>query len=168
MAFLQAYTRFLFLLWSTIRIGLVAGEFSLTPTPDQKQINSLCAYLYSAFHAAESTNSENNRRPSIPLAEAAQWKHKDGELMLLVQVATTSTRALLRSALKANGCTVTGCALFSCSAWMPLERFPEIEALPDVAFLRPSLSQTSQAGSVVSEALQSLEVDMVRANFDPT
>ena len=106
--FLVLLLLLLLLLWSLLfSIGLVAGESSPTtgPKPDPKQINYLCSQLYAAC-AQNPDSATAEGRPTIPLANAAQWKQRedsddgDGELLLLVEVAAASTGQLLQSALE--------------------------------------------------------------------
>jgi len=112
---------------------------------------------------------EQGGRPDTPMADASQWKNDN---MMLTEVAYSAEGGgapeHLRPALEATGCDVMGCSQFSCSAWIPVEHFPEIEALEEVFFLRPSFVQSKQAGSVVSEALESLQIDNLRNTIDPT
>ena len=93
------------------------------------------------------------------------WKDNN---KLLVEVVSTAADAesLLQLALEESNFEKTGCSKWSCSGYLPMEKYPDLISFGVVKFVHPSFPFANQAGSKISEALQSLRVDDVRTNID--
>jgi hypothetical protein len=89
---------------------------------------------------------------------------------LLVQVVAVDENAetLLAPALEATNFESTGCSQYMCAGWLPMENYPDLKAREEVKAIRPLFRTANQAGAKVSEALDSLRVDLVRLNLDST
>ena len=89
------------------------------------------------------------------------WKDED---LLLVEVTATGEGAelLLQPAFEAYDFEMTGCTMFQCSGYLPIENFPGFETRHKVRAVRPLIPMVQQASFVISDALKSLHVDKVR------
>ena len=93
------------------------------------------------------------------------WKENNTKLLVEVISSDAGAESLLQPALKASGFETTGCSKYGCSGFLPLENYQDLVAYDAVKLARPSFPRASQAGSKISEALQSLRVDDVREDF---
>ena len=97
------------------------------------------------------------------------WKTVGDKDLLLVEVTATGPGAetLLELTVEAYGFQITACSEYRCSGWVPIESVLAFADEPNVKAIKPSIRMMEQAGSKVSEAVKSLQVDLVR-QADPT
>jgi hypothetical protein len=88
------------------------------------------------------------------------WKNES----LLVEVTATDEGAetLLAHIVEEYGVEMIACSAYTCSIYLPMTNYPAFAPDPSVKSARASMPTTQQAGSKVSEALKSLQVDLVR------
>ena len=82
--------------------------------------------------------------------ENLRWKEIDGTMMLAVDIVTTSSYpdadTTMRSELEAlGGVVVTACYEYICGGYMDLSVLYDMEDLPSVASINPSIMNTSRA-----------------------
>ena len=82
--------------------------------------------------------------------ENLRWKEIDGTMMLAVDIVTTSSEpdadTKMRSELEAlGGVVVTACYEYMCGGYMDLSVLYDMEDLPSVASINPSIMHTSRA-----------------------
>jgi hypothetical protein len=70
---------------------------------------------------------------------------------------------VLARVIDASGFETDDCSPYACYGWLPLNNYLMMRNNEWVRQVRPVMRQTSQAGSKISEALQSLRVDDVRS-----
>ena len=92
------------------------------------------------------------------------WKDME-KLLVQVTASEEGAEAVLRPVFQEFGFESTGCSKYICSGYLPMHNFLAFEERNEVKTVKPSLSMVNQAGSVVSEAFQSLQVDSVRAVY---
>jgi len=94
------------------------------------------------------------------------WK-EDSKLLVEVIATDEGAESLLQPAFEASEFEKTACSKYRCSGYLPMKFYQDLVAFSQVTFVHPSLPIANQAGSTISEALQSLMVDDVRATIDP-
>jgi hypothetical protein len=104
---------------------------------------------------------------SEDIPTALGWKD-DSKLLVKVMANGNNAAADLAPALEATDFETVACSQYFCEGWLPMENYPALKARREVKDIQPIYRQAQQAGSKVSEALDSLRVDLVRANIDPT
>jgi hypothetical protein len=128
-------------------------------------------------------NEENEPVTDLDNALHLQWKDDD---RLLVEVASTTEAAdiSLRHHLEEYGFETTACAKYVCSGYLDIALLPEVEQLPSVLSIKPSMSiawgllrgeefgrrkveevDASPFGSIKSRAFEALQVDKLRAAY---
>mmetsp|Transcript_18034 Transcript_18034/g.32625 ORF Transcript_18034/g.32625 Transcript_18034/m.32625 type:complete len:370 (-) Transcript_18034:729-1838(-) len=122
--------------------------------------------LYKIYKEYTSPSAEDRDSAHLSMMDGVVWK-SDRKRELLVEVIATSAGAeqVLQSAFEISGFEKTGCLTYHCTGFLPMDNFLDLEAQPEVMAIRPSIPSTNQAGSVVSEAFESLYVDLVRASY---
>ena len=116
--------------------------------------------IYIDYMLASGGDEDTPTRDRIGLV----WKDQS-KLLVEVTASAAGAERLLQPAFEAYDFETMGCSTFQCSGYLPIINYPDFTASQEVKEVYPSLPAPSQAGSVVSEALKSLRVDLVRAAY---
>lgn len=95
------------------------------------------------------------------------WNEDQSSLLVQVIAADTGAEDRLSSVFDEVNFQIKACSTYTCTGYVPIVGFSELEAHKQVEFIRPPLVDMNQAGDFVSEAVKALRVDLVRMS-DPT
>jgi hypothetical protein len=136
------------------QVKAVSPNLQLPPTMNRRK-NSLMHTIYDAHFDVPPTDDGNDhgsglrRRQlvvndhTIDLDSVLHLVWKDQDTLLVEITASTSSSSLtlttLRSSLEDYGFETTGCAMNVCSGFMDISTLEDIEDLPIVGFIKPSI-----------------------------
>ena len=134
-----------------------------------KLVEAQVGFNYTIEAIYDAYVNQGDRDEGLSEALGLAWKTVGDKDLLLVEVTATGPGAvtLLESTVEAYGFQITACSEYRCSGWATIDSVLAFTDDPNVKAIKPSIRMTEQAGSKVSEAVQSLRVDLVR-QADPT
>ncbi|KAG7370556.1 subtilase family protease [Nitzschia inconspicua] len=169
---------------------LMTTTFSLSPPLNKNQTNPLMHAIYDAHIHGSVGVLKGNRFLSDFGASASDldaalhllWK---GNNLLFVEIASSTEAAniALRHHLEKYGFETTACIKYTCSGYLDITRFPEVEQLPSVLSIMPYTTTTlgslrggqferrmqeeapmnsSPFGSIKSNAFEALQINKLR------
>lgn len=171
----------------------LAGHSSKIGRRNKNQTNPLMHAIYDA-NVDASGNGGRRQLVGGNVLNAADmdaalhllWK-EDGERLLVEVTSTTEAADMsLRRHLEEYGFESTGCTKYTCSGYLDIALLPEVEQLPSVKSIMPSMTVTSGSlrgehyhhrkteeipsnesrfGSVKNHAFEALQVDKLQAAY---
>lgn len=144
----------LLLLHETVANG--DDNTTISPLIMERRKNHVLYKIYMAYKFPTTSD-----RDSMPMDDILLWKDSN-KLLVTVLATGEGAEQLLQQTFDAFLFEKTGCSTFRCSGYLPMDAFLEFEAQNEVKAVCPSLAFTNQAGSVVTQAFESLRVDLVR------
>ena len=130
----------------------------------QGEVEAITTDLDSLYAERESAPGAIDEDMSSYAKTSLVWKDTN-KLLVEVIAAAAGAESLLRPAFEATDFEKTACSEYQCSGYLLMENYPDLVAFSTVKFVHASFPIASQAGSKISEALQSLRVDGVRTGI---
>lgn len=137
--------------------------------------NQLMHLIYSEHVPASNTTNQDgstrrrrgqesqNVESIYPLA----WRNMD-ELLVSISTDMDEAESTLKPVLESLGLDITACSRYTCSGFLNINTFPQVEELLEVVAIVPSLRATNTqfgAGSIFNGASTSLGVDALKREF---
>ena len=128
--------------------------FATADVPDPRQNTIIKQIIKNLDNNGSTSNGSTSNGSKLSAGsieeENLRWKEIDGTMMLAVDIVTTSSYpdadTTMRSELEAlGGVVVTACYEYICGGYMDLSVLYDMEDLPSVASINPSIMNTSRA-----------------------